>query len=97
MQAQISELKATQIANHRQNRSDIHALRDGQQTILEVMRVGLDKIADRIGERCISIEKDVIDLRLKWAKATGYAVGVSALGAVVFEGVKILLEHTVTK
>lgn len=92
MEKRLASLEALQAAQHQQNRGDIHRLFNGQQTILDAMRDGLDKIADKIGERCSSIEEEVIDLRLKWAKATGYAVAVSALGAVVFELVKTWIE-----
>lgn len=93
LESQFATLQATQRENHKQNRGDIHRLFNGQQMILDTMRVGLDKIADKVSERCGSIEEEVIDLRLKWAKATGYAVGVSALGAVVFEIVKTWVAH----
>jgi len=49
--------------------------------------------ADKIGERCMGIERDIIDMRLKWAKATGYAAAASVLCAVVFKLVEAFLEH----
>lgn len=104
MQAQITQLKgqvdgiiATQHANHEQNRADIHRLFNGQQDIVDALTRGMDKIGDKIAERCNSIEKDVISIRLKLAKAAGYAAGVAALGAIVFELVKFAMERTVTK
>lgn len=89
----VDGLASSLESKHRENRESIHDLREGQQDILESVRAGMEKIADKIGERFTPLETAVTDLRLKYAKATGYAVGVSALGAVVFELVKAWIEH----
>jgi hypothetical protein len=89
----VAGLSATMEANHRQNRGDIHRLFDNQQTIADSIRVGLDHIADKISIRCDGIESDVMDLRLKWARATGYSAAVAGLCALLFELIKLGIDH----
>lgn len=85
MDERIIRLEEQSAANHKQNRSDIHRLFDGQQTMLDALTVGLDNIAEKMSGRCGEIEKDVIELRLWKAKAVGYIAGMSVLGGMVFE------------
>jgi DNA anti-recombination protein RmuC len=97
LDAQIARLETQMEANHRQNRGDIHRLFNGQHSMLEAFSTGMDRIADKIDKRCSDLDKEIIDLRLKWAKAVGYATAISAFGAVVFEVVKVILEKTITR
>lgn len=94
---EVSALDATQKANHSENRKDIHRLFNGQQALVDSVTNGLEKIADRIGDRISKVESDVVQIKISWAKAVGYVMGISVLGAVVFELVKVVLERTVTK
>lgn len=89
---QVASLVTTQSLNHAQNRRDIHDLRNGQQVYIDRLQVGFDKLADKIADRVAPLEEMVMDLRLKWAKAVGYGSGMAALGAVVFEVVKSIIE-----
>jgi len=89
----VSALDATMKANHAQNRGDIHRLFNAQESMSLTMREGLDRIADRIGSRCDALDSDIVDLRLKWAKATGYSAGVAGVCALLFELIKFGLEH----
>jgi len=95
--SEVGALEATQKANHAENRKDIHRLFNGQQALVDSVTNGLDKIADRIGDRISKVEADVVQIKINWAKAVGYVMGISVLGAVVFELVKVILERTVTK
>jgi hypothetical protein len=95
--ARLASLETQMNANHQQNRGDIHRLFNGQQLVLDAFTKGLEKIAEKIDKRCSGLDNDILELKLKWAKATGYAVAISAFGAVVFELVKVILEKTITK
>lgn len=93
MEREMAALTATMKANHEQNRGDIHRLFNMQQAITDSLTAGLNHIADKIGERCDSIESDVVDLRVKWARATGYSAGVAGICALLFELIKFGLDH----
>lgn len=99
--SEVGVLTATQKANHEENRKDIHRLFNGQQALVDSVTNGLDNIANKIGDRIGKVEGNVLDLRVRWAKAAGYVMGISALGAAVgavfFEAVKVALEKTVTR
>lgn len=93
---------------HAQNRRDIHDLRGTLQTQFEKLSLSfsesIDKMSDRLSD---SIDKaikplaeqqarhgeDIIDLRLKWAKASGYAAAGAVGAGLLFEAAKIGLEH----
>ena len=92
---EVAALTATQQANHAENRKDIHRLFNGQQTLVDSVTTGLDKIADKIGTRISAVEKDIAGLNIKLAKAFGYVMGASAAGAVVFELVKFVVVKAV--
>jgi len=95
--ANHSAISILQDANHKENRKDIHRLFNGQQALVDSVTNGLEKIADRMGDRMSKVESDVVQIKINWAKAVGYVTGISVLGAVVFELVKVVLERTVTK
>lgn len=84
----VAGLAVLQGSNHKENRKDIHILRNAQQDLMDALIAGLDKIADKIGDRMDKIANDVVDLKVKYAKAYGYAIGVAAASAVVFQLVK---------
>ena len=89
----VASLSAVQKANHEQNRSDIHRLANGQQTLIDTLTVGLEKISDKITaameKRFVPLEGNVLKLQLQWAKATGYVIGLSTLGGLIFEFARI--------
>ncbi len=89
----VAALTALQSANHDSNRKDIHRLSNGQQDLLDALTHGMDKIADKIGGEMGKIQGDVLDLRLKWSRASGYAIGLSAASAVIFQLVRAWLAH----
>lgn len=89
----VATLTVLQSANHVENRRDIEKLNKSQQDLLDTMTTGLEKIADKIGNRLSGIESDVLDMRMKWARATGYAIGLSAASAAIFQLVKAWLAH----
>lgn len=95
--AEVGSLSATQIANHAENRKDIHRLFNGQQNLVDSVTNGLEKIADKIGDRLSKVETEVVSLKISWARSVGYVMGISAAGAVVFEVVKLILERTVSR
>lgn len=102
MQVQINELskevaslKTLQATQHAQNRSDIHSLRNGQQSMLDALMNGMEKIAEKIDKRLVPIEHSVRTLELKWAKAAGYAMAVAALISIVFKVVEIVFNHAI--
>lgn len=89
----VASLDATMKANHAQNRGDIHRLFNMQEAITNSMTAGLNHIADKVGARCDGIESDIMDLRLKWAKALGICSGISGLCALLFELIKLGIDH----
>ncbi len=91
----MGALTALQAANHNQNRSDIHDLRDGQQTMLDRLTEGLKEIADTINHRMSPVEGRIHNLEIAWAKATGYVIGISAVGGVIFELARVMIEKVV--
>jgi hypothetical protein len=109
MQAQINQLSkevttlvTTQKLNHTENRRDIGDLRLGQQQQAASINVGFEKVADSI-ERALtpikqdisSVKTDIFNLQMWKSKTTGYVLGMSALGAFVFELVRIAISHGV--
>ena len=89
----VAALTAIQSANHAENRRDIDQLHNAQQDLMDTLTAGLEKIAEKIGQRMDGIESDVIDIRLKWERAAGYAIGLSAASAIIFQLVKAMLSH----
>lgn len=87
----VASLTSLQKANHEENRKDIHRLNNSQQSLLDALTEGLEKIGVKIDTRVTPVENSVHVLQLQWAKATGYAIGISAAGAVVFQIVKTLV------
>ncbi len=93
LENKVAALSATLNANHTQNRGDIHRLFNMQQTIADSVTTGLNHIADKIGSRCDGLEGDITELRLKWARATGWSAGVAGNCALMFELIKFGLDH----
>lgn len=87
----VASLTALQRANHDENRRDIHRLNNSQQSLLDALTDGLERIGDKIDHRVAPVESSIRTLQLQWAKATGYAIGISGAGAVVFQIVKALV------
>lgn len=90
---EFAALKATQAAQHQQNRTDIHRLSNGQEAILLTLQAGLKEIATAVATRCSAIEQDVQRINLRLAKASGYVAAISVVGAILFELVKLGIEH----
>ena len=90
---QVTTLVTRQQLNQEQNQRDIRELKDDQKAQSTVIERGFEKLETSLFQRVGPLEEAVIQLRLKWAKAVGYAMGVSALGAVVFESVKFVIEQ----
>lgn len=93
----VAALTALQKANHEENRRDIHRLNNANQTLLDSLAEGLDKIASKIDQRLSPVEGAVHELQIAWAKATGYILALSAVAGVVFamasEAVRSAIAH----
>lgn len=97
----VGKLTTTQELQHSENRRDIHDLRGGQDKYFGMLQNGLEKISDILerklsemtDKQIVPLQVAVHNLQLNWAKAVGYASGIAALAAVVFEVVKSSIEH----
>src|ERR1700744_54993 len=97
----VGKITTTQELQHRENRKDIHDLRGGQDKYFGMLQNGFEKISDILerklsemtDKQIVPLQVAVHNLQLNWAKAVGYASGIAALGAVVFEVGKSSIEH----
>lgn len=93
---------------HDQNRKDIHDLRGTLQTQFERLSnsfsASIEKMSDRLSENIKEAikpithvqakhEDQIVNLRLQWAKATGYAAAGAVGAGFLFEAAKIGLER----
>ena len=101
----VSALQDDLAAKHKENRASIHGLRNDQQKIInssyernaELLEVlgslkALPDLITKLNNRVDATVEDVTDLKIRWARLTGYVLGVGgAAGGVagtVFELVK---------
>jgi hypothetical protein len=92
----VASLSALQMANHQENRRDIHRLNNSQQSLLDALTDGLERIGDKIDHRVAPVETSIRALERQWAKATGYAIGITGVGALVFQLVKSVVAKLLT-
>ena len=88
----VSRSETRQEENHKQNRSDIHTLRNMHQVIIDTLHEGMDKIADRLGDDYKELRTDVVSLKIQSARTLGYAAGVAGAAVVIFEVAKWVIE-----
>lgn len=95
LKSEIAELKSTQTSNHKDNRTDIHNLRQELQnlvlTLPEAIRDSMDKMGDKVARqiaeaitplqgRTEKVEGKIYGIEIQWAKAKGYAAAYMTLG-----------------
>jgi ElaB/YqjD/DUF883 family membrane-anchored ribosome-binding protein len=110
LKSQVTELKKTQSANHKDNRKDIQDLRAELQklimTLPDAIRESMDKMGDKVARQISEAilplqsrqertEDKVYGLELKWAKASGYAAAGAVGAGFLFEAAKVGLEHLI--
>jgi ElaB/YqjD/DUF883 family membrane-anchored ribosome-binding protein len=97
IQGRITKLEDVQTSNHRDNRKDIHELRNELQklilTLPEAIRDSMDKMGDKVAKqiaeaitplqsRTEKVEDKVFGMELQWAKAKGWAAAYMTLGGI---------------
>lgn len=107
LESNVGGLKEDLAAKHKENRQSIHQIRNKQQemqdeawrrqndlTRLLAPLEGLPGMLEKISDRCGGTEKEITEMKIQWAKLTGYVLGVGgasgAAAGAVFELVKWL-------
>jgi hypothetical protein len=97
LKSEIAELKSTQSSNHKDNRTDIHNLRQELQklvlTLPEAIRDSMDKMGDKVARqiadaitplqnRTEKVEGKIYGIEIAWARAKGMMAAYMTLGGI---------------